>query len=129
MDNEGILFSGDTVPVPGDLPVYEDVMASVQSLKILQNLTGIRIILPAWDQPGEGKEAYIRIDRAAQYLQRIHETVRSGSGKGITDLMEQTRYIADVIGLPSGVVSPVLARSIAAHMRVLDQVNLLMEYQ
>ena len=35
-EDDGVLFSGDALPVPGDLPVYDDIatcVASINSLK------------------------------------------------------------------------------------------------
>ena len=35
------IFSGDAIPVPGDLPVYDDVAASARSLQKMSNIPGI----------------------------------------------------------------------------------------
>lgn len=49
------LFSGDAIPVPGELPIYEDVPASVASIKKLKAVKDVRYLLPSWDEPGAGE--------------------------------------------------------------------------
>ncbi len=125
MPKNGTLFSGDAIPVTGDLPVYDDALASMQSLGRLRELPGIRVLLSAWDEPGMGGDAYLQMDRAARYLQTIHEAVLASAGTGSSDTMEQTRITAATIGLPPEAITPLLARTFAANLRVRDKKSLL----
>jgi hydroxyacylglutathione hydrolase len=127
MQGVGALFSGDAIPVTGDLPVYDDALASVQSLQRLRRLAGIRVLLSAWDEPRKGIEAYGQMDRAAGYLQKIHAAVRAGAGTGPADLMELTRKTVAALGLPPQAVNPLLARTLAANLRVRDCESLMEE--
>jgi hydroxyacylglutathione hydrolase len=124
MHSEGALFPGDAIPVPGDLPVYDDALASAQSVRRLRGLTGIRLLLPAWGEPGTGGDAYRQMDRAVEYLQTIHEAVLASAGSGSPDPMELTRKTAAAIGLPLQAVNPLLARTFAANLRVRDRKSL-----
>ena len=124
MESEGALFSGDAIPVAGDLPVYDDVVASARSLHRLRGITGIRILLSAWDEPREMGDAYRQMDRGATYLQKIHTIIRSDAGAGGDDLMELTRKTATTLGLPPQAVNPLLARTFAANLRVRDRETL-----
>jgi len=125
MQLNGVLFSGDAVPVTGDLPVYDDALASMQSLQRLQALPGIRVLLSAWDKPRMAGDAYRQMDRAAGYLQVIHTAVLANADAGSSDPMELTRTTAAAIGLPPEAVSPLLARTFAANLLVRDQKSLL----
>jgi glyoxylase-like metal-dependent hydrolase (beta-lactamase superfamily II) len=125
MHSEGALFSGDVIPVAGDLPVYDDAVASVRSVKQLRGLTGIRVLLSAWDEPKRGDEAYRQMDRAFEYLQRIHRAVRSRVGENFADPMDFTRIVAAAIGLPPQAANPLLARTFAANLRVREIPDLL----
>jgi len=125
MQSKGVLFSGDAIPVTGDLPVYDDAIASVRSIKRLRGLAGIRVLLSAWDKPRKGEEAYLQMDRALEYLQKIHEAVVAGSSEGPIDLMELSRKTAASIGLPPQAVNPLLARTFAANLRLRNQKSLL----
>ncbi len=121
MQGEGALFSGDAIPVAGDLPVYDDALASMQSLERLRRLSGIRVLLPAWDEPLRGGEVYVRIDKGIEYLRRIHDTVQALTASGPVDRMELTRKAAAALGLPPEAATPLLARTFAANLRVLDR--------
>jgi len=125
MESEGALFSGDAIPVAGDLPVYDDAVSSARSLHRLRGIAGIRILLSAWDDPREKGDAYRQIDRGAEYLQKIHATIRSEAGAGVADLTELTRKTAAALGMPPQAVNPLLARTFAANLRLRDRENLM----
>ncbi len=125
MHSEGALFSGDVIPVAGDLPVYDDALASVRSVRRLRGLSGIRVLLSAWDEPRRSERAYRQMDQALVYLQTIHEAVLASAGEESPDPMELTRKTAAVIGLQPQAVNPLLARTFAANLRVQDRKNLL----
>jgi hydroxyacylglutathione hydrolase len=122
--SEGALFSGDAVPVTGDLSVCDDALASVHSVRRLRGLSGIRHLLQAWEDPGTGGDAYRQMDRAIEYLQRIHEAVLANSGSDEPDLKELTEKTAAAIGIPPHAVNPLLTRTFAANLRVRDRKSL-----
>ena len=84
LHREGALFSGDAIPVAGDLPVYEDALLSVRSVKKLKAIRGIRVLLSSWDEPRKGDDAYRRMDLALDYLQQIHQAVLASADDGWT---------------------------------------------
>ncbi|MDP3564882.1 MAG: MBL fold metallo-hydrolase [Methanoregula sp.] len=121
MQGDGALFSGDVIPVPGDLPVYDDAAGSVRSLRILRSVRGIRVLLSAWDEPRYGDAAYGQMDLALEYLGKIHAAVLTAAGDGNPDPMELTRKTVTLLGLPPEAVSPLLARTFAANLRARDR--------
>ena len=125
MHNEGALFTGDAIPATADLPVYDDALASAESVKRLRRLAGIQVLLSAWEEPVKSGDAYRQMDRAVHYLQTVHEAVLANAGTGSPDLMELTAKTATALGLPPGAVNPLLARTIAANLRVRDRKSLL----
>jgi len=124
LQSEGTLFTGDAIPVDGDLPVYDDAQESVRSIQKLRAVRGIRVLLSSWDEPREGDAAYRQMGRALAYLQKIHETAIATSADGTTDPMEIARKTAAALGLPPQVVTPLLVRTLGANIRVRDQKNL-----
>jgi glyoxylase-like metal-dependent hydrolase (beta-lactamase superfamily II) len=125
LHSEGALFCGDAVPVAGDLPVYEDAAASVQSVKKLRRLKGIRVLLSSWDEPRSGDAAYQQMDKALDYLQKIHTAVLSSATDGSDDLMALTRKTAATLLLPPQAVTPLMARTFTANLCIRDKKNLL----
>jgi hydroxyacylglutathione hydrolase len=117
MGREGALFSGDAVPVAGDMPVYDDAAASVKSIKRLRGLTGVRFLLSSWDEPRRGDAAHRQMDKALEYLRKIQDTVRAISRDGVSDPEELTRKTAQTLGLPPESVNPLLSRTFAANLK------------
>ena len=128
LHNEGALFSGDAIPVAGDLPVYDDAVLSVRSVKNLKAIRGIQVLLSSWDEPRRGDDAYRQMDLALNYLQHIHEVVLDNAGVGNPDLMELTIKSSNALGLPPQAVNPLLARTFAANLRVREQKNLMSDF-
>lgn len=71
-----------------------------------------------------GEDAYHQMDRALAYLQKIHETVIAASSDGTSDPMMVAGRAASALGFPPQVVTPLLARTIAANIRVRDHPDL-----
>jgi glyoxylase-like metal-dependent hydrolase (beta-lactamase superfamily II) len=117
MEAEGALFCGNTVPVYGDLPVYDDAWESVRSIKKLQAIRGIRVLLSSWDEPWEGVAVYEQMGRALEYLQKIHAAAIAASADGATDIGEITGRTATLLKIPPHAVSPLLARTVAANLK------------
>jgi len=120
LPGEGALFSGDVIPVPGDLPVYDDAVGSVRSIRLLRSLRGVRELLSAWDEPRYGDAAYSQMDKAVEYLHKIHAAVIVSAGDGNPDPLELTKKTAAALGLPPQAVNPLLARTFAANLRDRD---------
>ncbi|HUW65770.1 MAG TPA: MBL fold metallo-hydrolase [Spirochaetia bacterium] len=127
LPEDGVLFCGDAVPLPGDIPIYEDVTAAVRSIKRLKKLTGIRCLLASWDDPREGDRACQAMDEGLEYLQRVHEAVIEAAGDCPPLTQELIRPVLAALGLPARAANPLVSRSLEAHLRVLDRRDLLAE--
>lgn len=126
LPNSGTLSSGDAIPLPGDLPIYDDPVESVSSIKKLKAISGINSLLAAWDDPQKDQMVYQRMDEGLQYLQRIHEAVINMSSSHPTaDSMELCRLILTEIGIPETVANPLIARSFESNLKVRDHKDLL----
>jgi len=120
MPGEGALFSGDAIPVAGDLPVYDDAAGSVRSIRLLRSVQGIRHLLSAWDEPRSGDAVYLQMDQALAYLQKIHKAVLASAGESDPGIMEVTKKTAEALGLPPQAITPLLARTFAANLQARD---------
>ena len=121
MPGDGVLFSGDVIPVAGDLPVYDDVVASVHSIRLLRSVRSIRVLLSSWDEPRYGDAAYAQMDHALEYLQKIHKAVIASAGDGNPDPLELTKKVVAALGLPPQAVNLLLTRTFAANLRARDK--------
>jgi hydroxyacylglutathione hydrolase len=117
LQEEGALFSGDVIPIDGDMPIYEDAAASVASIKRLKAISGINHLLSAWDDPREGEEAYRRMDEGLGYLLRIHEAVvQVNINRPSLEPMDLCRAVLREMGLPEDAANPLIARSFEANL-------------
>jgi len=120
------LFSGDAIPISGDLPIYEDAIESVRSIKKLRAFAGIKHLLAAWDDPQKDSMVYQRMDNGLQYLQRIHDAVINVSCSHPTiDSMELCRLVLKEMGIPEMAANPLVAKSFESNLRLRDQQDLL----
>jgi glyoxylase-like metal-dependent hydrolase (beta-lactamase superfamily II) len=114
---DGVLFSGDAVPVAGDLPVYDAAVASVRSAQRLSRIDGITTLLSSWDEPRQGILAYKAINDGLFFIRQVHRAVIAASGNGTPDTMDLCRKAAGILGLPPHAATPLLARTFDAHLR------------
>jgi hydroxyacylglutathione hydrolase len=120
------LFTGDAIPVPGEMPVYEDVTKSVASIKKLKEIREIKHLLASWDEPRKGDEAYRRMDEGLLYLQQIHEAVRACAEENPgAEPLQLCPCVLQKIGIPPENANPLVARSIEAHLKVRDRQSII----
>ena len=127
-DNEKAIITGDSLPLPNDLPIYEDIVASVDSIKKLKKVKNIDILLSSWEDPIHGYERIEkRINDGFLYLRRIHEAVLKARSQGKENLIELCRYVVSEMGLPPFAANPLVARSFASNLAAIDNKNLFIE--
>jgi len=117
---QGVLITGDAVPLPGQMPIYEDVTAAARSLAKLWRLPGITTLLSSWDEPRQGEAAREALEEGLQYIVYIHEVVQKVAKAGPLEPMELCRQVVEQIGLPPSAVNPLTARTFLAHLAVKD---------
>ncbi len=120
------LFSGDVIPLPGDVPMYDDVLTSMVSINKLKNIEGIKVLLAAWDEPRKNQAAYDSIEAGLQYLQRIHEVViNNASAYSSASEPRWCRSILEELGIPPAAANPLVGRSLISHLEYRGINNLL----
>lgn len=118
LQEDGALFSGDAIPIAGDLPIYEDALASVRSIKRLEAIGGIKHLLAAWDDPQKNGMVYQRMDEGLQYLQRIHEAVfKVNKDHPSLGSMDLCKLVLKELGLPEMVANPLIVKSFESDLR------------
>lgn len=111
---EGILFSGDAIPLPGEMPIYDDFASSLASLERLQYTPGARRLCMSWASPTKGVEKSIADGIA--YLEKIDDAVgkvrATAPGMGDEAL---GRGVLDELGMRTMPVLPLMTRSLLSH--------------
>lgn len=120
-EDEQAMITGDALPLPNDLPIYEDIAAAVRSINRLKKVNTMQTLLSSWEAPVQGHEQIgRRIDDGLKYLRRIHEAVCTAKDQGKDDLMDLCRHVVNDLGLPPFAANPLVARSFASHLAAMD---------
>jgi glyoxylase-like metal-dependent hydrolase (beta-lactamase superfamily II) len=117
---DGVLFTGDSIPVPGDLPIYEDLSAEVNSIRRMRNLEGVKVLLmSSWEEPRTGAEDIRRLfDDALAYVRQLHDlTIKGIAQYGETDVEAVAQYVHTTLRLPSGTFVKFFIDTIRAHIQ------------
>lgn len=121
LEEEGLLFSGDALPVPGEPPVYSDVAvlrASVERLKALKP----RWLLSSWDEPRAGGEAVEVMAAGLAWVDRVGDAVaRAHAEQPEADAPTLFPTVCARLSLPPLPPAPVLVAAVAAHLRELGR--------
>lgn len=124
--DDGALFSGDAVPLAGGLPIYADVFVTIQSIKSLKAVKGLRALFSSWHDPIQGEKVYQTLDEALAYMQKVHEVVRKENAAApLLDSQELTIRVLKSLGIPENLVNPIVVTTIEAHRQVGQYPNIL----
>jgi glyoxylase-like metal-dependent hydrolase (beta-lactamase superfamily II) len=119
LPSEGVLITGDAVPVPGGIPIYDDVASLVRSLRLLMGLDGVRFLLSSWDDPIEGDRIPLRFQACFRDLRIVQDAAERNADLA-SDPMEMCRRVLGELGLPPAVANPLIATSIVSHVKVRE---------
>ena len=120
------IFSGDAVPKPGTVPIYENVATSIESIKKLKQIEGLEILIASWDDPQFGASVYPSMDAGLQWFQQIHEAVLAATaGSDALDPKELCARVLKRLGFPEIPLVPIVVTSIGAHLKLLDHQDLM----
>lgn len=73
--NNELVFTGDAIPVVGDLPVFVDYEQTIESLDKLQSIAGIKNYCPAWDDVYDREKFDAVIANSKRMLARLKDAV------------------------------------------------------
>lgn len=125
-DKDRALFTGDAVPKPGTVPIYEDVATSIQSIRKLKQIKGLKSLIASWDDPQFGDRVYRSMDSGLQWFQQIHAAVfKETADSDNLELEEVSARVLKRLGFPQTALVPIVVTSIGAHLKLLDQHQLI----
>ena len=117
--DEGVLITGDAVPVKSEIPVYDDPAASLRSLERLASLPGVKVLLSSWDSPKTGAEIPKALASGREVILALHGAVKKVCRES-PEPAEITHGVLEALGIP-GAALPVLSRTVAGHVRALER--------
>ena len=126
LNKDRALFTGDAVPKPDTVPIYEDVATSIESIKKLRQIEGLEILIASWDDPQFGASVYPAMDAGLQWFQQIHDAVLAETaGSDALDPEDLTSRVLKRLGFPEIPLVPIVVTSIQAHLKLIDHQDLM----
>lgn len=83
------IFTGDAIPVIGDIPIWIDAAKNEKSLKHLQQLKNIDTFYPAWDETYCYEKAMIKINEALELMRELKSVVETAESEDIDLLVKE----------------------------------------
>ena len=123
---EKVLVTGDALPLPGDLPIYDDFALSLQSIGKLRELSGqAETLLSSWEPPLHGNaQIRQRIAEGVSWLRRVHSRVLRIHEEENSAGMELCARVVSELGLPPSAANPLVARSLRANLAAAETADL-----
>ena len=120
IEKEGVLITGDVVPIKGDLPIYDDPNESIQSIEKLREIEGINVLLSAWDEPKENNDAYKVMEEGIEYLNQIQLSVNKINDLNPNmDPLEFCKAVLKDLGIHEMAANPIVVRSFQSNLKNL----------
>jgi hydroxyacylglutathione hydrolase len=117
LQKEGALFTGDLIPRPNELPIYEHPGETIYSLRKIGTVPGVRVLLSSWDEPRFGGEVRRTIAEGEQYIAMIHRLVWTIRDQHpAADLKELTLLVLENLGISTVGANPLVMTTIAGHL-------------
>jgi hydroxyacylglutathione hydrolase len=112
-----ILFTGDTILLQGELPIYTNVKAYLNSLEKIKALTDIDLYLSAWDDIRKKDEIVDLLDQSAAYVLAIGKAVEACRELYSEDATKEfCKAVVAKLGMPSFLANHLLLKSFESHL-------------
>lgn len=111
----GVLFTGDAIPVAGDIPIFVSVTDSIHTLEAIRGLRGVSCLLPAWDECIPAERVTEAVDSAKEHLAQLAGAIRTVCRRhpNASD-DERFRLVCDGLNLQALSGNPLFRRSVQA---------------
>jgi hydroxyacylglutathione hydrolase len=124
-EENGLLFSGDLIPQPDNMPIYEDVAALANSLVRIAEIQNLTTLYSSWDDPLYGRNAVDAIHAGMQYLIKVDTTAVDVFSEYVdSEPMELCKRCVQKLGLPPFAANPLVLRSLLSHKEAGARIRL-----
>lgn len=116
--DQGILFAGDAIPVPGDIPIYMDCRKSMESLKRIAGFHDtVQLCCPAWDKAYQGDEISKAVEDGMKLMKSLDSNIcRLVREEPRLSEKKYTALLCEKMGTPQFLNNPLFMRTVRSHM-------------
>ena len=115
---EGALFSGDSIPGAGHIPIYADPKALRASIERLKRLPGVNLLFSSWHDPLSGEAVAKTMEESGRYIDQIDALVREIDAAEPQLAGEELSLRAlERLGIKMHRILPMVEASIKSHLR------------
>jgi hydroxyacylglutathione hydrolase len=119
-EHEKALFTGDAIPVVGDIPIYINAQQSMETLERLKSINNVDVYLSAWDEEKDTAGGLQAINDGLNLLKMIDTEVRSIASeypnKGKEDLF---KISCERLNMNQFAVNPLFKKSIFSNLATI----------
>jgi hydroxyacylglutathione hydrolase len=117
-EEEGALFSGDSIPAAGHIPIYSDPVALLASIEKLKRLPAVRLLFSSWHEPIVGARIAETMDEGTRYIGRVDALVREINAQEPNLSGEAlSRRALERLGIKMPSILPMVEASFKSHLR------------
>lgn len=110
------IFTGDAIPVKGDIPIWIHAESSRKSLEKLGDLTLADTFCPAWDVTYDRVQAKEKIQEALRLMDELREEVDQCKGAANSS-EELVHKVCEGMGMKHFLQNPLFRRTVESFLR------------
>lgn len=118
--NENTLLCGDSLLLPGSLPIYDNALQAVLSILKLKKLESVNTLLSSWSEPVTGEGVILEMDKSIGYFKALHKTITGIPNANNLQPMDLCKQVIEKMGLPSVAINPLVAKSFQSNINNED---------
>jgi hydroxyacylglutathione hydrolase len=115
--NEKALFTGDAIPLRGDIPNYDSYSQTLTSLEKLKKLNDIEWLLSSWSNPLSDKASMHKLfNEGEEYLMALDAVVKKYYLNATEATIETCKLVIDELKLPPVYVNQLSHKAFLSHI-------------
>lgn len=114
--NEYALICGDSLLLPGSLPIYDNASQAVISILKLKKIEGVNTLLSSWSEVVTDEGVTAKMDKSIGYFKALHKIITGIPNANNLQPMDLCKQVIEKMGLPPVAVNPLVAKSFQSNI-------------
>ena len=115
-EEDSVLFTADSIPLPNDIPTYDNYNDLKKSLSTIKSTGNYNILLSSWTPPlFDQREMKALFDDAETYLDKLDHAVKEYYSEIELNALENCAKVIKALNLPPFFAIPLVDRAFRTH--------------